>query len=289
MLNSAAQTITSRAGRTAASLACLVAFAGSARAAFTNNIMVIGMWPPTNEMVRPFSTNAAQNPGGWQGANWEGRGYNIYSFFPEFPGGTGVNPRGEGDFQVDYQAVSADFWRLTEQLHPVAIVSFSRGNAGSSWEIESAHRKLKLSSWTSDYLAPFQPTTDLPIAQEPDNTRRNSSLPMTSIRDAVSNASLGIPTYIDTSSSFGGTFVSEFTGYHSAWYANLHAAANDPARCVAGGHIHVGIDTPLDSAILATQITLREVTTYVDSVVPAPSTLGVLAALPLASRRRRSC
>jgi hypothetical protein len=260
----------------------------SGASAITNNILIIGYWPPTNEMIRPFSTSATQNPGGWQGQNWEGRGYNIHSYFPEFPGGVDVNPRGTGDFQVDYQAASADFWRITSELNPVAIISFSRGNAGSSWEIESAHRKLKLNLWTNDYLAPFQPTSDMPIALEPDNTRRTSSLPMTNIRTAVTNLGLPMSVFIDTSTQYGGTFVSEFTGYHSAWYAAMHSNVNDPNRCVAGGHIHVGINTPTADAVLATQTTLRELTTYVDTMVPAPGTFALIPALAFVTRRRRS-
>jgi hypothetical protein len=260
---------------------------GAAADAATNNIMITGYWPPTNEMIRPFSTNASQNPGGWQGGNWEGRGYNIHSYFPEFPGGTDVNPRGTGDFQVDYQAASADFWRVVNELKPVAIISFSRGSAGASWEIESAHRKLPLASWTPDYLAPTRPTADLPIAQEPDNTRRQSSLPMNNILTAVSNLGLPMTTFIDTSTAYGGTFVSEFTGYHSAWYAALHASPNDPFRCVAGGHIHVGINTATADAVLATRTTLRELTAYVDTMVPSPGAMAIIPALTLFGLRRR--
>ena len=53
----------------------------------TKNILLTGYWPPSNEMLRKFSNNPTQNPAGWQGQNWEGRGYNIYAYFPEFPGG----------------------------------------------------------------------------------------------------------------------------------------------------------------------------------------------------------
>jgi hypothetical protein len=70
--------------------ACCVATT-VARGAYTNNILLTGYWPPTNEMVRRFSTSTVQNPDGWIGGNWEGRGYNVYSFFPEFPGGVGAN------------------------------------------------------------------------------------------------------------------------------------------------------------------------------------------------------
>lgn len=258
-----------------------------ARADHTRNIMITGYWPPTNEMIRPFSQNTTQNPGGWIGENWEGRGYNIFSYFPEFPGGVDVNPRGTGDFQVDYQAASADFWRLTSQLKPAAIITFSRGSAGSNWELESRARKLPLNSWSPDYLAPTRPTADLPIASEPDNTIRFSSLPMTQIRDSVAAANLGMTSFIDTSNAFGGNFVSEFTSYHSSWYANLHSSPSDPAQCFAGGHIHVGINTPTAAAQQATLLTLRELTNYLDTVIPAPATLPALAGLLVLRRRRQ--
>lgn len=264
--------------------------AATANASFTNNILITGYWPPTNEMIRPFSQNPSQNPGGWQGGNWEGRGYNIHSYFPEFPGIT--QPpygRGEGDFRVDYQDASADFWRVVGQLRPIAIITFSRGSNGSNWELESRARKLPLNAWTPDYAAPTRPTPDLPIASEPDNFIRYSSLPMVQIRDAVNAAGLGISSFIDTSDAFGGTFVSEFTSYHSAWYANLHADPSDPSWCVAGGHIHVGGNTSVAGATIATQITLRTLISHIDSVVPSPGTLVPLAAglVAGAGRRRR--
>lgn len=272
-------------------LAALGAGGGVARADFTRNILITGYWPPTNEMIRPFSQNPAQNPGGWQGQDWEGRGYNIFSFFPEFPGGVNVNPRGTGDFQVDYQAASADFWRITGELHPSAIITFSRGDPGSSWEIESRARKLPLNQWAPDFLAPTRPTPDLPIAGEPDNMVRFSSLPMTDIRTAVQGAVPGLNAFIDTSNNFGGTFVSEFTSYHGMWYQNIHSSENDPTRVFSAGHIHVGIDTPPSVAQIATFATLRTLTGYLDSVIPVPSpasaaVLGVGMALVI--RRRRA-
>lgn len=270
-------------------VAVLAAASAPAAADYTNNILITGYWPPTNEMIRPFSTNPAQNPGGWQGGNWEGRGYDIYSFFPEFPGIT--QPpygAGQGDFMVDYQDASADFWRVVTEIKPVAIITFSRGNNDSSWEIESRARKLPLSSWTPDYIAPVRPTPELPIAGEPDNLIRNSTLPMNQIRSAVAAANLGVNAYIDTSPAFGGTFVSEFTSYHGIWYQSLHANSADPAWCVAGGHIHVGGLTPVGAATTATQITLRTLTDYVNTIVPAPGTVWVLAgAMAIGFRRRR--
>ncbi len=263
------------------SLACV------ATADYTRNILITGYWPPTNEMLRPWSQNPVQNPGGWIGQNWEARGYNIFSYFPEFPGGVGVNPRGNGDFEVDYQDASADFWRITAELDPIAIITFSRGSGGSNWELESRARKLPLNSWSPDYLAPTRPTPELPIAAEPDFNIRFSSLPMTRIRDAVAAANLGMASFIDTSNDFGGTFVSEFTSYHSAWYANLHASPADPAQAFAGGHIHVGINTPLAAARTATEITLRELTSHLDTLIPAPPTWGLACITLLGLRRRR--
>jgi len=267
-------------------LVATILTAAPASASFSNNIMITGYWPPTNEMIRPFSRNQNQNPGGWQGENWEQRGYNVHSYFPEFPGLT--QPpygRGVGDFEVDYQDASNDFWRIVGELRPIAIITFSRGANNSSWEIEARARKLPLNSWTPDYLAPFVPTADLPIASEPDNTIRQSSLPMVQIRDAVAAANLGMTSFIDNSSSFGGTFVSEFTSYHSAWYAALHADRADPAWTIAGGHIHVGGNTPVAAARTATQITLRTLITHVDSIVPSPGT-GMLL-LPLVAHGLR--
>jgi len=173
-------------------------------------------------------------------------------------------------------------------LQPIAIITFSRGAAGSNWELESRHRKLPLASWTPDYLAPTRPTTDLPIAGELDGTIRMSSLPMTQIEAAVNAASLGFNSFIDTSNNFGGSFVSEFTGYHSSWYANLHSSPSDPAWCIAGGHIHVGTSTPTAGARSATEISLRVLTGYLDTVIPAPGA-GVMLALGMGcvARRRR--
>jgi len=276
--------------RAAVALSLSALAAAPAAADFTNNILITGYWPPTNEMIRPFSQNPAQNPGGWQGGNWEGRGYNIHSFFPEFPGLTQppYGP-GQGEFMVDYQNASADFWRVVGDLKPVAIITFSRGDNAASWEIESRARKLPLNSWTPDYIAPTRPTPELPIAGEPDNFIRFSSLPMDNIRSAVNSASLGVNSFIDTSNSFGGTFVSEFTSYHGLWYQNLHSSPSDPAWCVAGGHIHVGGATSVAAATAATQITLRTLTDYVDTIVPAPGSGWILCGmLALGLRRTRT-
>ena len=74
-------------------------FKGSIESSNTElrNIMLTGYWNPTGQMIAPFSNNTYLNPGGWKGANWEGLGYNIYSYFPK-PGTY------NGTFEVDYHA-----------------------------------------------------------------------------------------------------------------------------------------------------------------------------------------
>lgn len=257
-----------------------------AQADHTNNILITGYWPPTNEMIRRFSPNLTQNPSGWIGGNWEGRGYNIMSYFPEFPGGVGTNPVGTGDFTVDYQDTSSDWWRITDQVKPVAIITFSRGSNGSNWEVE--YRTKNRTTWVGDYVAPFQPTPSPPDASVPAETIRFNSLPMQNIVNSVNSAGLGINAFIDsTSPDLAGGFLSEFIGYHGMWYQSLHASPSDPFQTVAAGHIHVGINTPTAAATTAAEISIRQLITYVDSVLPSPGSAPLLALAGLLSLRRR--
>jgi hypothetical protein len=223
------------------------------------NVVITGYWPPTNEMVRQFSNNLTQNPGGWVGEDWEGRGYNIYAFFPEFPGG--VLQKGEGDFEVDYQDTSSDWWIIVPALNPIGIVTFSRASANLDWEMEGGNRTYMSGQWTSDYLIPVKPTPELPIMiQEPPMTERYSTQPMQKIADAVE---AGVPalnpiiTALDT-----GRFLSNFIGYHGCWYQTMHADPQDPAWTICGGHIHVGYNMSIAQATQATEITMRVVTEH---------------------------
>lgn len=225
------------------------------------NIMLTGYWPPTNEMLRRWSPNPTQNPQGWIGSNWEGRGYNIYALFPEFPQGVG---RGMGDFEVDYQDTSADWWIYTAQIQPVAIITFSRANTTNGWELEGGNRTYAAGQWTNDYLAPLQPTSSLPIMmQEPPLTERYSTLPISDIIAAVQASGAAVnpfSTVIDD-----GRFLSNFIGYHGNWYRALHASPAAAPWCAASGHIHVGQQTQLSAAVLATEVTLRAYTTWLDA------------------------
>lgn len=243
-----------------------VAYAG-----YTHNIMLTGYWPPTNNMIRRYSTNPEQNPNGWIGQDWENRGYDIYSFFPEFPDGIG---KGEGDLEVDYQDTSEDFWRIVEQVKPIAIITFSRGNFGNSWEIE--RRQRNLDHWINDYEAPYQPTPSPPDASAPAGHIRLSSLPMDNIRDAV-NAADGLDVAAEIDNGFAGGFLSEFIAYHGVWYHSLHSDPSDDFWNVAAGHIHVGSQVSTAEGREATRITLRTLTDYLDTQVPEPGTLGLMA------------
>lgn len=254
--------------------------AATAFAAHTNNILITGYWPPTNEMVRQFSTSSTQNPDGWVGGNWEGRGYDIYSYFPEFPNGIG---KGEGDLEVDYQDTSVDWARITDEVKPVAIITFSRGGLDRSWEIEAKQRNLE--TWVDDYEAPFQPTPSPPDSSVPAGTIRESTLPMREIRDAV-NAGTTLNARIDRN-GFGGGFLSEFIAYHGVWYQSLHSDPDDEAWSVAAGHIHVGSQVSIAQGRLATEISLRELIKYVDTIVPEPSSGLMILSLLMAGAIRR--
>lgn len=279
-----------RAGISVVALMVAGAVAPAARAGHTNNIMITGYWPPTNWMVSRFSTNSELNPDGWIGGNWEGRGYNVYSFFPTFNPEDGPNwGKGTGDFEVDYQDTSADWQRIVNQVKPAAIITFSRGSAGVNWEVESRLKMHAPNGWFPDYLAPKRPSADMPIfADLAPNQIVPSTLPMQGIVDAVKSSGAIDDAFIDTGNGFGGAFLSEFIGLHGEWYNMQHSGVNDPYSNYAAGHIHVGIDTPLAAANMATETTLRVLTDYLDTVIPAPGTAMTvfLGAASLARRRR---
>ena len=112
-------------------------------------ILLTGYWPLSNHMLRAFNADPAQNSTGWVGSNWEGRGYDVYAYFAEFAGGGG---QGSGDLQVDYQDTSEDFWRIADELKPIAVITFSRGFANKKWELEWNNRNLAV--WMDDFTPP---------------------------------------------------------------------------------------------------------------------------------------
>lgn len=230
-------------------------------------IMLTGYWPPTNEMVRPFSQSPTQNPGGWIGADWEGRGYDVVSFFPEFnTPNCGNCGQGSGDFEVDYQDTSADFWSITPATRPVAIITFSRGYTGLDWEIEMNNGNWL--TWTSDYTSPVKPTPTPPDASYPVEGIRNATLPVQDIVDNVDALGLGLDVYICFNQD-SGDFLSGYLGYHGVWYQDIHKTPGDPDWCLAAGHVHVGSNVDWNVGRLATEETIRTVIDHLDATIAA--------------------
>ena len=228
-------------------------------------ILLTGYWPPTNEMLRRFSPDPSKNPNGWIGADWEGRGYDVYAFFPEFdpPDCLDCGP-GTGDLEVDYQDTSADFWPLAEGLAPVALMTFSRGAEDKSWEVEM--NQFNRDFWVADYDAPTQPTPAPPDASVPADTNRPSTLPVQAIVDAVNALNNPSEAFICFSGD-GGAFLSEFIAYHGVWYQALHDLPADPAQAVAAGHVHVGSDLSIVRARQAAYETVRVLIEHVDGLI----------------------
>ncbi len=224
------------------------------------SILLTGYWPPTNEMLRDWSQSPTQNPGVWVGENWRGMGYNVYAFFPEFPGGTGTNPRGVGDFEVDYQDTSQDWWHLLPILRPIGIITTSRANTANGWEMEGGNGFFANSAWSNDYLAPFDPTDAEP--HDPPGSQRFSSQPMQAIVDAVSASGAAVTPFVSPFDN--GNFLSNYIGYHGNWWKDLHNDAAMPDRCYTAGHIHVGSGTQIAAARQAMQVTLEVVLRAVD-------------------------
>jgi len=223
-------------------------------------IMLTGYWPPTNEMVRHFSQDAELNPGGWQGENWEGLGYDVVSFFPQFePADCNDCGQGFGDLEVDYQDYSEDFWPIVEEVRPVGIITFSRGFNDMSWELEN--RLVNRTNWYDDYTAPFLPTPNPPDASVGSYHVRYNSLPISEIISAIEVSHLGLDPYLDNTNA--GMFLSEFSGYHGVWYKETYEEDIE-IPCFAGGHIHVGAQVDWDTAREATEISLRALINHVD-------------------------
>ena len=225
-------------------------------------IMLCGYWPPTNEMLRPWSPNKVQNPKGWTGSNWEKRGYDVYAFFPEFP--TGTFPWGKGDFEVDYQDTSADWARLTKLIKPQIIMTFSRGFSGVNWEIELNARNWN--SWVSDRRPPNTPTPSPPDSSVPGNTYRRSTLPANDIVAALNKAGVQINPRLDTYGT-GGTYLSEFMSYHGIWYQGANRNPASANWCLAAGHVHVGTSTPVALGTRAVEVQLRTLIAHANRIV----------------------
>jgi hypothetical protein len=240
--------------------------------ACAKNVVVMGYWPPTNEMLRPWSTHKTQNPDGWIGADWGGYGYDVYSFFPEFPpdgdptndqiGDEGAVGSPDFDLRVDYQATTADFWRIVDMYQPVILLTTSRGGQ-IGWELEALDGGHGMDNpgdpamdWASDKYGavqfPTQATIEARSWDAISTYRQGNTLPSQLPLDDIFAAtdSLGLTSVvIDQGTS--GNFLSGFLALHGLYYNQL-APHN-----VAAGHIHVGIDLPKQDASVLIDATLH--------------------------------
>lgn len=256
----------------------------------TKNVVLMGYWPPTNEMLRPWSTNPAQNPGGWTGQDWGGYGYDVYSFFPEFPpdgdpsndaiGDDGAVGSPKFELRVDYQATSADFWRLVDLYQPVILVTTSRGG-GIGWEIEALEGGHGVGNpggpeadWSSDQHGadqlPTQATIEAASWDAISTWRQGNTLPTQLPVDAIFEATsaLGV-TNVVVDQGTSGNFLSGFLALHGLYYQQLA----HPYDVVAAGHIHVGNGLPVADASALIDATLHAILQQypVDRVACPPS------------------
>jgi hypothetical protein len=247
-----------------------------AEPACVKHVVAIGYWPPTNEMLRPWSTNAEQNPTGWIGENWEGFGYDVYSFFPEFPpdgdptndtiGEPGSVGSPDFDMQVDYQETSADFWRIVDEHDPVLLLTTSRGSTG--WEIEriegghgTGNTMGPERDWASDrYMTDFFPTMATidarswtAISTYRQGTRLTTQQPVDEIIAAADALAL-TTVYVDETGT-SGNYLSGFLGLHGLYYNEI-APHN-----AAAGHIHVGGEVSFEDATALVQASMRAILT----------------------------
>lgn len=241
----------------------------------TKNVVLMGYWPPTNEMLRPWSTNEQQNPEGWIGADWEGYGYDVYAYFPEFPpdgdptndaiGDEGAVGSPKFDLRVDYQATSADFWRIVDERAPIILITTSRGGK-IGWEVEALEGGHGGDNpgdpsldWISDgYGEQTQPTeaTVQPRSWAAISTyRQGNTLPSRLPMDAIVKAASGLEltTVAIDRAGTSGNFLSGFLGLHGLVYEQ------QAEHAVAAGHIHVGFGLPNEDARALIEASLRAV------------------------------
>ena len=140
--------------------------------ACAKNVVLMGYWPPTNEMLRPWSTDPTQNPDGWIGADFGGYGYDVYSFFPEFPpDGEDLLPVLTGKARARHRKL---YWRFAqrgqaavrdgdwkylkidneEQLFHVATDPRERVNLRRREATVFERLKADWGKWNSDMLSP---------------------------------------------------------------------------------------------------------------------------------------
>jgi hypothetical protein len=239
----------------------------------SRNVVVTGYWPATNEMLRPWSTNAAQNPTGWVGENWRGKGFDVYAFFPEFPpdgdpmndpfGSDGWVGAPDADLRVDFQDTSSDFWRIVDVYQPHVMITTSRGGS-IGWEVEAFEgghdggTANPAEDWRSDQHGAttlptqrsIEPRSWDAISTYRRGKRLNSQLPMDAVVAAATALDL---TSVQIDDGTSGNYLSGFAALHGLYYNQLNP------HNVAAGHIHVGVDVSTADARQLMEATLDAV------------------------------
>jgi len=212
-------------------------------------------------MVARFSTNPYVNPDGWQGENWENLGYDVYSFVAK------QYYDNQGTWEWNYQKIWNEFWNISNQLHPIAIISFGQGGKDNTWRIES--KAVNWNKWYPDKDG-NQPNPNPPDDTVCPDYIRLSSLPLQEIEKEVNNQ-----TTINAEINLLGTPGLYFCGYIAyldLWYKELYSNLHDEFLCKCAGFIHVNGSIDLQESIEATNITIRKtlekVTKNVNDVNP---------------------
>lgn len=245
---------------------------------YTKNILLIGYWPPTNIMLKQFSRSPRQNEGDYRGLNWEGLGYNIFAFFPDFEDGDVFTydrsgptyPVGTGNFKVDYQDTLRDFNWCVQYYKPCAIISFSRMGDWEEIVLEPGH--MVCEEWAPDMNPPSQPNKSLPYRLNyftglgEAGSWLSQSLPRDKIVEvATANDDLeGLRIRASRTTETIGDFLSNYIGALGAKYRADHGYVNRGYQCRASGHVHVGGGTPVEKVKLFSEIALRETIKHID-------------------------
>ncbi len=243
-------------------------------------VVLTGYWPNTNEMLRRWSTDPAQNPQGWAGADWGGYGYDVHAFFPEFPpdgdpmndpfGSDGWVGAPASDLKVDFQDTSADFWRIMDTLQPHILITTSRGGE-IGWEVEALEgghfggTDDPAEDWAGDrHGAETLPTrTSIDhrsweaISTYRDGRRLPSRLPMDAI--VAATEALGLVDVAIDHTGTSGNYLSGFMGLHGLYFNQI------TPHNVAAGHIHVGVDVTIADAERLMTATLAAVLARFDA------------------------
>lgn len=198
-----------------------------------SNILLTGFWAPTNEMLREFSPDPALNGGVWIGKNWKNSGFDVYAYFPQFSG----DEVGYGDFRVDFASSFNDFMRITNELKPVAVLSFGKG--AGPWEIETKFPAYYLAQFRNGIKSTVGENARYPVPESLKGNRTFfSTLPVEKIRQAVNRLeSPHLRAWVDHEGD-AGNFLCGFMGYLNGWYQ----AENNSATVRMAGFIHVDGD-----------------------------------------------